>query len=412
MIAVCVKTENKGSYMSQKKKTRFKILTPPDDLSEIKDKVRKFRLRKLRKILVPTILVVLAVCGTYLLLKNQTYAQARTAQEYPVDISDTSSYAQFGEGIVRYNRDGVVFLNKKNEEQWIYPAQIQNPIIVVKEKAFAVADNGGNNIMVFTEEGLKGEIETTLPIEKIAVSDQGIVSVVLKDENSPKIISYDATGNILVEQKATVGTTGYPAALELSDDGKVLAVSYLYTEGAVIKSRVIFYNFGEKGQGKADNIVTSDEYTDTVAAEIFFMGTDRSIVVGDNGFIIYKGKEEPVKEKEVKIDQEIQSVFHSDQYIGFVLLNRDKSGYEIRLYNRLGEQIINREIPAKYDNVKMDGDEILMFDDTKCCIVTATGIIKFNGDIKINTLEMFRAPGLNRYYVMSVDELRMIYLTK
>ena len=64
MIAVCVKTENKGSYMSQKKKTRFKILTPPDDLSEIKDKVRKFRLRKLRKILVPTILVVLAVCGT------------------------------------------------------------------------------------------------------------------------------------------------------------------------------------------------------------------------------------------------------------------------------------------------------------------------------------------------------------
>ena len=225
--------------MSQKKKTRFKILTPPDDLSEIKDKVRKFRLRKLRKILVPTILVVLAVCGTYLLLKNQTYAQARTAQEYPVDISDTSSYAQFGEGIVRYNRDGVVFLNKKNEEQWIYPAQIQNPIIVVKEKAFAVADNGGNNIMVFTEEGLKGEIETTLPIEKIAVSDQGIVSVVLKDENSPKIISYDATGNILVEQKATVGTTGYPAALELSDDGKVLAVSYLYTGGAVIKSRVI-----------------------------------------------------------------------------------------------------------------------------------------------------------------------------
>ena len=53
-----------------------------------------------------------------------------------------------------------------------------------------------------------------------------------------------------------------------------------------------------------------------------------------------------------------------------------------------------------------------MFDGTKCCIVSATGIIRFNGDIKINALEMFRAPGLNRYYVMSVDELRVIYLTK
>ena len=67
---------------------------------------------------------------------------------------------------------------------------------------------------------------------------------------------------------------------------------------------------------------------------------------------------------------------------------------------------------AKYDNVKIDGDEIIMFDGTKCCIVSATGIIRFNGDIKINALEMFRAPGLNRYYVMSVDELRVIYLTK
>ena len=398
--------------MSQKKKVRFKILAAPDDLSEIKNKVKKFRVRKLRKLLVPAVLIILAACGTYLLLKNQTYAQARTAREYVADISDTSSYARFGDGIIRYNRDGVVYLNKKNEEQWIQPAQIQNPVIVVKENAFAVADNGGNNIMVFTEEGLKGEIETTLPIEKIAISDQGIVSAVLRDENSPKIISYDATGNILVEQKTTVGTTGYPAALELSGDGRLLAVSYLYTEGAVIKSRVVFYNFGETGQGKPDNIVSSAEYEDTVAAEVFFMGEDRAVVVGDNRFIIYKGKEEPQKEKEITIDQEIQSVFHSDQYIGFVLLNRDKSGYEVRLYNRLGEQILNRPIPAKYDNVKMDGDEILMYDGTSCCIVTATGIIKFSGDIKINALEMFRAPGLNRYYVMSVDELRIIYLTK
>ncbi len=58
---------------------------------------------------------------------------------------------------------------------------------------------------VFTEDGLKGEIETTLPIEKISVSNQGIVSAILKNENTPRIISYDATGNILVEQQITLG---------------------------------------------------------------------------------------------------------------------------------------------------------------------------------------------------------------
>lgn len=398
--------------MSQKKKTQFKILTPPEDLSEIKHKVRKIRFTKIRRILVPLVLIFLAVCGTWLLLDNQTYSRARTASEYPGDRTDSSSYAQFADGIVRYNRDGVVFLNRKNEEQWIQSAQIQNPIISVRDKAFAVADNGGNTILVFTEEGLKGEIETTLPIEKIAVSDQGIVTAILRNESSPMIISYDAVGNILVEQQVTMSTTGYPAAIEMSDDGNMLAAAYLYIFGGSLKSKVIYYNFGETGQQKQDNIVTSDDYDNTVMTEIFFMGNDRSVVVGDDRFVIYRGRDIPEKEKEIELDQEIQSVFHSDRYIGFILLNQEKSGYELRLYNKLGEQVISRDISGTYSNVKIDGDEVIMYDGTRCCIITAAGIKKFEGDISVDALEIFKAPGINRYYVMSVDELRVIYLTK
>ena len=44
--------------------------------------------------------------------------------------------------------------------------------------------------------------------------------------------------------------------------------------------------------------------------------------------------------------------------------------------------------------------------------VHANGIVKFEGDIKTEALEIFKASGLNRYYVMSADELRVIYLTK
>ena len=398
--------------MTQKKKTHLKILTPPDDLSEIMKKVHKFRRAKVRRILVLIVLIILAVCGTYLLLKNQSYGHARTAAEYSSDISDTSNYAQFANGIVRYNRDGVAFLNNKNEEQWIQPTQLQNPVITVKEESFAVADNGGNNILVFSEEGLRGEIETTLPIEKISISDQGIVSVLMRNGSTPSIITYDAAGNILAEIQITQGTMGYPTAMEMSDDGNTLAVSYLYLDGVNIKSRVIYYNFGEAGQENADNIVSSEEYDNTVMADIFFMGGGRSVAVGDNSFVIYRGTDTPQPEKTIVIDQEIQSVFHSDQYIGFILLNQEKSGYEVRLYNRIGEQLISREIPGNYSNVKMDGDEIIMFDGSRCCIVTATGIIKYDGNLDVDSLEIFRAFGVNRYYVMSVDELRVIYLTK
>lgn len=398
--------------MTQKKKTRFKILLPPDDLSEIKNRIRKLYFQKAQRISVIVVLVLLAVCGTYILMKNQTYGKVHTSSQYLTNLSDSSNYASFSDGIVRYNRDGVVFLNHQNEEQWIQSTQLKNPVIVINENAFAVADSGGNNILVFSEEGLKGEIETTLPIEKVAVSDQGIVSVILKDESSPRILVYDATGNILVEQTVSLTALGYPVGMALSDDGQTLAVSYLRTDGTDIISSLVYYNFGEKGKEKQDNIVLSEQYDKSVIADIFFMGEDRSVVLGDHSFTIYKGNEEPEKTKEVTLDQEIQSVFHTDQYIGFVLLNEDKSGYELQLYNKSGGKVLTKEIPGKFSSVKMEDDEVLMFDGSRCCIVTANGIIKFNGDVGMNVLEMCPAFGINKYYVMNADELRLIYLSK
>ena len=47
-----------------------------------------------------------------------------------------------------------------------------------------------------------------------------------------KIISYDAMGNVLVEQQVTVPVMGYPVAMDMSDDGKMLAVTYFHTDDA------------------------------------------------------------------------------------------------------------------------------------------------------------------------------------
>ena len=398
--------------MTQKKKGYLRILTPPDDLTALLKTIRRLRLDRIRRILSIVILIWLGLCGTLLLMQNQTYGRARTSDQYPSGTTDSSRYKRFADGIVRYNRDGVTFLNKKNEELWMQPTQLQNPVIVVKDKAFAVADNGGNSILVFSEDGLTGEIETTLPVERISISDQGIVSVILRNENTPEIITYDAAGNILAEMQISPGNSGYPTALEMSDDGNTLAVSYLSVSGTGMKSRLVYYYFGEAGQDRSDNIVFSEDYNDTVFGEIFFMGGGRSVAVADRGFQIIRGTDKPELDRRIPLEQEIQSVFHSDEYIGFILLNEQKSGYELRLYNRIGEQMISRELPGKYSHAKIDGDEIFLYDGDQCCIVTATGIIKYQGDLAVEALEIFPAFGINRYYVMSVDELRVVYLTK
>ena len=106
-----------------------------------------------------------------------------------------------------------------------------------------VAERGGNDIYVMDEKGAKGEIHTNYPIEKIAVAENGIVSTILNNENSPMVVCYDATGNVLVEHRASLTGTGYPIGIALSPNGTRLQISYLCVADGVEATRVGYLNF-------------------------------------------------------------------------------------------------------------------------------------------------------------------------
>ncbi len=396
--------------MERKKKEEPKFARQLD-LEAIKRKVRQHRRSVAGKWLTVIILAAMALGGTYLLVLNKGYTKVELAGSYEKNTSDTNNYAAFAGGIVRYSRDGIVFLDRRNQEQWIQSCQIQNPVIDVNEQAFAVADSGGNSILVFTEDGFKGEIETTLPIEKISVSNQGIVSAVLKNDSTPMIITYDAAGTILVEHQVNLNSTGYPIAIDMSADGMILQVSFLSTKGGILKSRVAYYNFGDEGKEQTDNQVSMDEYDNTIIPDVFFMDASTSVAVGDRSFAVYSGSSVPKRETEVSLNQEIRSVFHTDKYIGFVLMTEDKSGYEVQLYNISGKMVMKRELSGEYSHVKMVDEEIIMFDGTRGCIISSTGVLRFKGDWGVQAQEIVPAAGINRYMVVSDDELRVVYLT-
>lgn len=333
---------------------------------------------------------ILAVSiGIYLLINLQTYTSVRTVDTYPVSGAASNEYKQFADGVLKYSRDGISYLDQKGSEVWNQAYQIQNPVVDVNETSGAVADKGGNAILVFNEEGLRGEIETDLPIERISVSEQGIVSVILIDEGSSQILCYDAAGNILVEHKTSVNGTGYPMDAALSPDGEILQVLYLYTQDGTITSRVAYYNFGQEGESETDHQVTEQEYKDVVMADGFFMNQSVSAAVGDNMLTIFRGKSVPEEAVKVEIDKEIKSVFHSQKYIGMILKNEGKEGYELRLYNDRGQMAMSEDFSGDYSNVKICGSQVIMYDGKNCSIFTRGGIQKFEGEMNSNILEIF-----------------------
>ena len=128
------------------------------DMEIIRRQVKRHRRSVLGQWTIRIVVAAMIVTGTYLVIENQTYTSVATADSHKKDTEDSNQYIAFSDGVIRYSRDGVVFLNKKNRENG-FSCQIQNPIVDVNEDVFAIADVGGNTIMIFQKSGLKGEIE-------------------------------------------------------------------------------------------------------------------------------------------------------------------------------------------------------------------------------------------------------------
>jgi len=382
---------------------------PPEEVK----RRRWARFKRRVSFIVPFIIfLIMVVVGNYILLTYRFHGYARTSSIYAHGTEETSNFEAFEDGIVRFNREGVMFLNQRNRELWVQPAEFSNPVFVSSDQAFSIFDQGGNRIQVFNTRGLVGEFETSFPIQRLTVSNQGIVSVILRNEESPLIMTFDAVGNLLVEKQVPFATQGYPTALALSRDGTVLAVSYLSVNGGRLTSTVVHYSFANRPLASPDFIVSSEEFEDRVVVELFFTDQDLSVAITDTSFVIFEDILSPTIREYVVIEEEIVSVFYTNQYIGYVVVNQERVGYELKLFNTDGEEVMSREFVGEYSNIRMVDHDIIMFGGFGMCIISRQGVIRFQGNLEVNPKLVMPAFGVNRFHVMSDSDLRIITLER
>ncbi|MBQ8559514.1 MAG: hypothetical protein IJ439_05990 [Tyzzerella sp.] len=365
-----------------------------------------------KPILVAVLLIIIVLVTGYFVLRYSTYEYTEIVKTYENDSTSNGSYIQYADGILEYSKDGIALLSKEGKEIWNQPCQMSNPVVKICRDIATVADKGGTSIYVFQKNGLKGEIQTTKPIEKITVSAQGIVAAILQDEETPWVMCYDAKGNVLVEHKASLTNTGYPVDLALSQDGNVLLVSYLYTRGTGVVTKASFYHFGEAGQEKEDHLVAQKEYTDTIAPTAVFLDKDTSLLVSDRALIFYEGLDEPKESEVVELDKEIKSIAYDEKYVALVLKNSSGSEYELRLYRANGKQVMAAEFEGEYTSIKIAKEQVLLYNGNKCIIFNDAGVCKFEGTLEMHIMDMFPVTGLSKYMVISANGFQEIQLAK
>lgn len=368
---------------------------------------------RLTKILIAALIVVLiAVVGFYYYLQYSTYENVEIVKTYENEGSDNGNYVQYLDGVLKYNKDGIAMLTEEGEEIWNQPCQMSRPIAEICKGSAAVADKGGTSVLVFQKNGLKGEIQTTKPIEKITVSEQGIVAAILQDEETPRVMCYDAKGNVLVEHKASLLNTGYPIDIAISQDGNVLLVSYLGIKGTSVSTNVVYYNFGAAGQDKTDYMVAQKEYENTIVPTVAFLDEDTSLLVTDHSLVIYEGLDEPKESNTIELDKEIKSVAYDDENIVLVLKNTENTSYELRMYSVEGKQIMSAEFEGEYANIKIEGNQVLLYSGNTCAIFNRKGICKYQGALEYGITNVYPISGLNKYMMISATGFMEVQLAK
>lgn len=369
--------------------------------------------KKIHKIWLGVALIALVLAGGlgYLAYSyyNTEYSDIRIVEEYSEIASANSEFAYFSKDILRYSRDGVALYNKKGEELWNYPCQMQSPSVDICSGTAVIGDIGGTSIIVLTEEGVKGEFATARPIERLAVSAQGIVGAILKGETTPHVCCYDAKGTVLVEQKASLANTGYPLDLALSANGKQMIVTYFSVSGGAISTDVVFYSFENDTQ---EHEIARKTYKDTMIPSVSMLDGSKVVLAGDNKLIFWKNAKEPKEICTITIDGELKQCVTQNNMTAVVVKGKSSKGYELRVYEGDGSEAFSTSFTGEYSNIKVAGGKVILYEGERCLIYNMYGVKKYEGSIGADIKDLVPQGGWNRYLFLGADGMQKVQLTK
>lgn len=368
-------------YMRNKKAAEEKK-RPISLASEETSYEEKLQIHHRRVIIRSVILcgLILLVCiVASVIYRNLEYDEMEVVESTTREESMMSEYFSLGDYTLRCSRDGAACVNNKGKTVWDLTFEIQQPLVDVCENYAAIAEASGNKVYIVNTEGKQGELETLLPIRQVRVAAQGMAIVVLEDGNKNWINFYNKDGELLAENKAPLSSKGYPLSLDVSNDGKKLAVSYLQIEGAKTESVVAFYNFDSVGYNVTDHLMSSTLYEDTLFPTIAFLTNTVAVAFGDNMCVGYEGTQNPEEIFKLTFDEKIESVFYDAEHIGFVFQSESSAAYQMKVYNKKGKLLLTRDFDQSYEKIKFIEDEIVVFGQQEISVYNIKGKLKFSG---------------------------------
>ncbi len=263
---------------------------------DYKEKIRGHKLTVFYRIALGILLIVAIAAFLVIQWRDKIFTESVVVTTEPVTIVQGATVENLGGNILLYSKDGASCLDAKGKAVWNRTYEMQSPKVSICDQVVAIGDYNGRSIYVMDKTGERGIINTNLPIRDFCVSSNGVVATVLDDSNIARLYVYNGNENTetpIVNSKYTMDKSGYPVSMDLSPNGKLMVVSFLYVDSGSMKSSVAFYNFGEVGKNETDNYVSGYDYLNAVVPYVRFMDNDSAFAVSDDRIVFFAGSERP-----------------------------------------------------------------------------------------------------------------------
>ena len=361
-------------------KRDFKTVeTDSIELEEIDAQVRKHRRKTFGHVVRVLILLAIVMVGVQLWTALRSYSSYEVRNITERQDSKATRYATFLSKCIEYSNDGIIYRGDDEELLWNQSFEMNSPVLDICEKYLAIYDQGGTSIYIMTESGLVQKIETSMPIDRVCIANQGTVAVLMKENAVAYVRLYDSNGKELANGEFFQEKGSFPVDIALSNDAQKLAVDMVDVNAGSVCSVISFYNFGSVGQNEIDNNVGTYTYEGVLIPEIDFVSADRMVALSDEGFIVFEGAQKPEQKRKVTYEVEAQSVFHNNKYVGLTYSNPDTEGsWHIKVYDMNGSVVMENDTTIPYTNIEfLESNEICVRDAYSCELFTIHSIRKF-----------------------------------
>ncbi len=206
------------------------------------------------------------------------------------ETAGKADFYTFDSYIYYCTKDGIQLLDSEGETLWNDTYTMTAPYMTYDEDVVGVCEPNGRNVRIYNRKGKLYSIDTEMPVVNFSINSNGYSSIVTSSEREYRLNVYNSNGENMF-YGSFQPSDGMPVASDISNDNKILAVSFLSINDIDMQSKILFYYINNLD---ADNVETSGSMfasfleEDCIAAVLHFFDDNSIAAVTDKNIICFE----------------------------------------------------------------------------------------------------------------------------